>query len=165
MNYMKLIFKQKMFSWFDSYNVFDEHRNKVFEVKGKLAWGHCQKIYDSHGDEVGMVKEKIVSITPQFNIYKRGKKIGQIKRKIFHLLGPGYDINFLGWKVNGNIIEWNYTIKDSHNDVVATISKELFNLTDTYVLNIRKPEDALYVLMFAIAMDAEKDSRKNNVDD
>ena len=32
-------------------------------------------------------------------------------------------------------------------------------MTDTYVLDISKPEDALYVLMFVLAIDAEKCSR------
>ena len=42
---------------------------------------------------------------------------------------------------------------------VAAISKELLHWTDTYVLDIAKPEDALYVLMFVLAIDAEKCSR------
>ena len=46
---MKLLFKQKMFSWFDSYDIFDEEGNTVYTVKGQLAWGHCLKIFDAEG--------------------------------------------------------------------------------------------------------------------
>lgn len=42
---------------------------------------------------------------------------------------------------------------------IASISKELLNLTDTYVLDVADPADALYVLMFVLAVDAEKCSR------
>ena len=37
--------------------------------------------------------------------------------------------------------------------------KEPFHWTDTYVLDITDPKDALYVLMFVLAIDAEKCSR------
>lgn len=38
---MKLLFKQRMFSWFDSYDIYDENDNTVYVVKGQLSWGHC----------------------------------------------------------------------------------------------------------------------------
>ena len=44
---MKLLFKQKMFSWLDSYDIYNEQGEVVFTVKGQLDWGHCLKIYDS----------------------------------------------------------------------------------------------------------------------
>ncbi len=45
---------------------------------------------------------------------------------------------------------------------IAVISKELFHMTDTYVLDIADPENALYVLMFVLAIDAEKCSRNQH---
>ena len=34
---MKLLFKQRFFSWFDSYDIYDEAGNTMFVVKGE----HC----------------------------------------------------------------------------------------------------------------------------
>ena len=45
-------------------------------------------------------------------------------------------------------------------ETVATVSKELLQWTDTYVLDIVDPADALHVLMFVLAIDAEKCSAK-----
>ena len=42
---MKLLFKQRMFSWFDSYDIYNEAGDAVYEVKGVLSWGHCLKIF------------------------------------------------------------------------------------------------------------------------
>jgi len=36
---MKLLFRQRIFSWFDSYDIYDENGNTVYVVKGQLAWG------------------------------------------------------------------------------------------------------------------------------
>lgn len=36
---MKLLFKQRFFSWFDSYDIFDEFDNVVFTVRGAVKLG------------------------------------------------------------------------------------------------------------------------------
>ena len=39
---MKLYFKQRLFSWFDSYDIYDyDTGDVVYTVEGQLAWGHC----------------------------------------------------------------------------------------------------------------------------
>ena len=50
---MKLLFKQRLFSWFDSYDIYDEFGNTVYVVKGQLSWGHKLVIYDADGNEIG----------------------------------------------------------------------------------------------------------------
>ena len=34
---MKLLFRQRFFSWFDSYDIYDEDGNTVYVVKGQLS--------------------------------------------------------------------------------------------------------------------------------
>ena len=34
---MRLYFKQRFFSWLDSYDIFDENGNTVFTVEGQLS--------------------------------------------------------------------------------------------------------------------------------
>ena len=156
---MKLILKQKMFSWLDSFDVYGEDRKVLYKVKGELSLGHKLKIFSPQGDELGEVHQKLISVTPTFELYEKGKKIGSIKKKLFKLFGSAYSIESLGWTAKGNFSEWNYSIKDSNGKLVATIGKQIFNLTDTYVLDVADPQDALHVLMFVIAIDAEKCSR------
>ena len=43
---MKLLFKQRLFSWFDSYDIYDEAGNTVYVVKGQFSWGHKLAIYE-----------------------------------------------------------------------------------------------------------------------
>ena len=158
---MKLLFRQKMFSVLDSFDVYGEDGNIAYKVRSELALSHKLKIFSPQGDELGVVHEKIISITPTFELYERGKKIGGIKKKLFKLFGSEYSIDSLGWTAKGNFTEWNYSINDSNGNLVATIGKQLLNLTDTYVLDIVNPQQALHVLMFVIAIDAEKCSRGN----
>ena len=52
------------------------------------------------------------------------------------------------------IMAWDYDVTDASGRAVAHLSKELFHLTDTYVLEIAEAQDALLVLMIALAIDA-----------
>lgn len=155
---MKLLFRQRMFSWFDSYDIFDEFGNTVYTVKGQLAWSHCLKIFDAYQREVGTVKERVFSFLPTFEMYLGERYVGSI-RKRFSLFKPQYEIDCNGWQITGSFMEWDYTICRADGTVAATVSKELFNWTDTYSIDVANPEDALCALMFVLAIDAEKCSR------
>lgn len=155
---MKLLFKQRFFSWFDSYDIYDEAGETVFEVRGQLSWGHCLKIFDREGREVGTVKEKVLTFLPKFELYTAGGYIGCISKE-FSLFKPRYDIDCNGWHVEGNFLEWDYTIFAPDGRVVAVVTKELFHWTDTYVIDVCDPGDALCALMLVLAIDAEKCSR------
>ena len=158
---MKLLFRQRFFSWFDSYDIYDENENTVYTVKGQLSWGHCLQIYDVAGREVGTVKERVFTFLPKFELYEGPQYIGCLSKE-FSFLKPCYNIDFNGWEIQGSFMEWDYTIATSDGRKVAVISKELFHMTDTYILDIADPKDALHVLMFVLAIDAEKCSRNRH---
>ena len=155
---MKLLFKQRFFSWFDSYDIYDETGNVIYTVKGQLSWGHKLVIFDAAGNEVGMVVQKVLTFLPRFDIYERANYIGCISKE-FSFFRPHYNIDYNGWHIDGTFMEWDYNIADRNGRPIACISKELFHMTDTYVIDVSNPQDALYALMFVLAIDAEKCSR------
>jgi len=157
---MKLVFKQRFFSWFDSYDIYNEVGETVYVVKGQLSWGHCLKIFDPSGNEVGTVKEQVLTFLPKFEMYQGQRYIGCISKELT-FLKPRYNIDCNGWHMEGNFLEWDYNILNSAGQQVAAISKELFNLTDTYSIEVYNPQDALCTLMLVLAIDAEKCSRND----
>ena len=157
---MKLLFKQRMFSWFDSYDIYDEYGEIKYIVKGQLSWGHLLKIYDRNNQEVGYIKERILTFLPKFEIYVKDNYLGCINKELSFFM-PKYNIDFNGWNIEGNWLEWDYNILDYNGQTIANISKQLFNLTDTYVIDVQDESNALYALMLVLAIDAEKCSRRN----
>ena len=157
---MKMLFKQRFFSWFDSYDIYDASGRTLYTVRGQLAWGHCLKIYDAAGREVGEVKERILTWLPKFEIYRGSQYVGCISRE-FTFFRPKYFIDCNGWQVEGDFWEWDYRIVNQSGRQIATVSKELFNWTDTYVIDVADSADALYALMLVLAIDAEKCSRRD----
>ncbi|MCD8189605.1 MAG: LURP-one-related family protein [Clostridiales bacterium] len=155
---MKLLFRQRLFSWFDSYDIYDEAGESVFTVEGQLSWGHCLHILDQNGVHVGTVRERVMSLLPRFELYEAGNYLGSFRKELT-FLRPRFELDFNGWTVQGEVFEWDYRIWDRDGRQVATVSKELFHLTDTYVIDVADPEDALHALMVVLAIDAEKCSR------
>lgn len=157
---MKLLFKQRMFSWFGSYDIYDEAGNTVFTVKGQLAWGHCFKIFDASGRELGTVRQRILTFLPKYEIYRGESYVGCITKE-FTLFKPKFNIDFNGWYVEGSFWEWDYSVCSATGGEIAVVSKEIWNWTDTYSIDVGNSDDALNVLMLVLAIDAEKASRSS----
>ena len=99
---MKLLFKQRLFSWLDSYDIYYEDGSVAYTVKGQLAWGHCLKIFDPEGYEIGTVKEKVLTWMPRFEVYLGEQYIGSISKE-FTWFKPKYNIDFNGWQIQGRM--------------------------------------------------------------
>ncbi len=160
---MKLYFKQRMFSWFDSYDIYymndgEETGAVAYTVEGKLAWGHCLHILDPQGRHIATVQQQVLTFLPKFDMYVGDEYVGTI-RKEFTFLRPSFNLDYNGWRVEGSFMEWDYAIVDGSGSQVAAVSKELFHWTDTYVIDVADERDALYALMVVLAIDAEKCSR------
>lgn len=158
---MKLLFKQRFFSWFDSYDIFDENENIIFTVEGKLSWGHKLHILDRHGLHIGTVKEKVLTFLPKFELYENEQYIGEIKKE-FTFFVPKFKLDFKGWHIEGDIFSWNYEMRNDSGSLVATAQKRLFNWTDTYEIDVFNERDSLYALMVVLAIDAAKCNQNKN---
>ena len=152
---MKLLFKQRLFSWFDSYDIYDESGRAVFTVEGKPSWGHKLHILNAQGGHIGTVKQVVLTFLPKFELYVGEQYVGS-NHKEFTFFKPRFQVDCNGWQVEGDLWGWDYRIRDGYGRTVAAVSKELFNWTDTYSLDVADSRDALLVLMVALAIDAEK---------
>ena len=138
--------------------VVDDSGAVAFTVEGKLAWGHCLHILDPMGRHIATVKQQVFTFLPKFDLYIGEQCVGTICKE-FTFLRPSFTLDCKGWRMEGSFMEWDYTILDAQNRQVATVSKELFHWTDTYVIDVAEEQDALYALMIVLAIDAEKCSR------
>ena len=63
---MKLLFKQRFFSWFDSYDVYDEYGERVFTVEGKLGWDYT--VTGAHGECIATIEKELLHFTDTYSI-------------------------------------------------------------------------------------------------
>jgi len=152
---MKLFIKQRAFSWFDNYKIFDEDGNPMYSIRGELSWGHCLRMYDTDDSEVCMVREKPDTLLPKFEMYIGGTYIGCISKEP-DVAKNVYTIDFNGWRIESDLMENDFQIYNGTGYQIASMTKEVLNPADTYQIKITSPQDELYVLMLMVAIDAEK---------
>lgn len=151
---MELQIKQRVFSWSDTYDIYDESGEARYYVKAEVfSFGHQIHVYDKRsGNEVGSIHQKLFRFMPEFEIVIGGRTVGSI-RKEFSFLRPRYHVDFCGWDVAGDFMGWDYTAYQGGREVLS-VSKELFRWGDTYVLRYQSIYDEIPGLMLVIAIDA-----------
>lgn len=152
-NNMKLLIKQRVFSWTDTYDVYDGMGEPKYYVKADfLSFGHSLRIYrHDTNEEIGLIKEKVFTFLPAAEVYVNGRLLGTI-RKEFTFFVPKYTITYNGWQIEGDFMGWDYEVRNRRG-TVASISKQLFRFGDTYEIDISDPADELDALMTVITID------------
>ncbi len=153
---MKLLFREKAFSWLGSYEITDEDRNMIFKVKGQPSIKRTLNIYDGQDNYLGKVTEKMISLTPHYKLYDGDNEIGEVIKEI-SLARPKFVLNCNKWKMTGDLIKMNYKLTDGKNKIMSAHKRAIKLIDDVYELDIENEENALYCVMIMLAMDAAMD--------
>lgn len=151
---MQLLIKQKVFSWADSYDIYDESGEARYFVQAEFfTLGHQIHVYDKRsGLEVGSIHQKLLTFLPRFEIVVGGLPMGTVRREL-SFLRPSYYVDYFGWDIVGDFFGWEYEVHNE-NALVMSVSKQLFRWGDTYVLNYSRIEDEIPGLLLVLAIDA-----------
>lgn len=151
---MELLIKQRVFSWTDSYDVYDETGLAKYFVKAQFfSLGHQIHVYDKRtGEEVGSIHQKLFTLLPTFEIRQKGRILGTIRKK-FTIFSQNYLVDYRNWDVEGDFLGWDYRVFQNDMPVLA-ITKEWLTWGDTYRIQYLNPEDELAGLLLVIAIDA-----------
>lgn len=150
---MRLLIKQRVFSWSDTYDVYDEEGNAKYFIKNEIfSFFHRIHVMDVNGNEIGMIKQEFAFFLPRFEIEIGGRPYGSIEKE-FSFFHPKYELDYNGWRCEGDFLAWDYDVYEGCS-TVAHISKELFHWGDTYMIDIANPTDEIVALMLVIAIDA-----------
>ena len=105
---MRLMIKQRVFAWTDTYDIYDEWGNKKYFVKSEaFRLTHQVHVYDIAGNEIGLISQRLFTFLPTFDISVGGRPCGSI-RKEFTFFKPSYSIEYGGWQCDGDFLSWNY---------------------------------------------------------
>lgn len=117
---MRLLIKQRVFSWTDSYDVYDENENPKYFVKAEFfSLGHQLHVYDRNNHELGVIRQRLLTFLPAFEIEIGGRVRGEI-RKQFSFFKPRYEIDYNGWRVEE--IFWDGIMMYTMDAAVSSIS-------------------------------------------
>lgn len=151
---MQLCIRQRVFSWTDTYDVYDASGTPRYFVKAEFfTLGHQIHVYDKQtGREVGSIHQRLFTFLPTFDIIIDGTPQGKIRRK-FTMFTHEYDVDYHGWQVYGNFFGWDYRVSQG-SAAVLEVRKEIFHWADTYVLEYANPAYEIPGLLLVLAIDA-----------
>ena len=143
---MQLLIKQRVFSWSDTYDIYDEQGNQKYFVKNEfISLGHRLHVYDAAHNEIGFIKQKLFCFLPTFEIEWNGQLMGHIEKR-FALFRPKYDVDFMGWRAEGDFMGWDYDVYEACSAVVH-VHKKLLSWGDTYYWCWRSMRQTVHKIM------------------
>ena len=149
---MRLLIREKVFSWSDRFTVMDEGGSVRYSVEGQMfSWGKKLRIYDLAGQEVAYIEQKVMSFMPRYRVYVGEFLVCEVQRE-FSFFRPRYTVLGAGWDVEGEFWEHNYTVTKNGAPAVI-IQKEWMTWGDCYTLDFTDPNDELYGLALVLAID------------
>lgn len=149
---MKLYIKQKVFSFSDSFNVYDQWGKVVYTVQGKMfSIGKKLYVFDTFEREVAYIEQKVLSFLPKYFVYVNGNQVAEII-KHFTFFTHKYSVAGLGWDVNGDFLAHDYQITQNGN-YIASIKKQWLSFGDCYEIDIDEHGDTTVALAVVLAID------------
>lgn len=151
---MELLIKQRVFSWTDSYDVYDESGAEKYFVKAEFfSLGHQIHVYrKATGEKLGSVKQRLFTLLPTFDILIGDRTVGTIRRK-FTFFTKDYEVDFRNWDVEGDFLGWDYNVVQGSKRIMS-ISKQWLAWGDTYILRYGDSANEFPGLLLVIAIDA-----------
>ena len=85
----------------------------MFSIQSAVVFhgGHKLDVYDPSGHCLATIKEEILTFMPRFSFYIDNHYIGSFQKKLSFLF-PKYVLEFNDRSIDGDFMNWNYTISD-----------------------------------------------------
>ena len=159
--------RQKIFALGQDFYIENQSGQKAFKVDGKvLRIRDTLKFKDLQGNTLCQIQQKIARIRDTMDVDgPDGKPVASVKKAIITpirdrwtvKIGAGPDL-----KVQGNILDHEYTISDGSKKV-AEVSKKWFRLRDTYGVEVAPGQNDVIILAVTVAVDMMAHAGRTNV--
>ena len=165
---MRYLIREKFFRLGEDSTILNEAGQPILEVDGKVLSLHSRLVIrDMSGNEVANVHRRLIALRPTYEISRAGQELATVRK---HLISPfvdRYTIDVPGpddLHITGSLFEHEYTITRG-GQLVATVSKRWFSLTDTYGVDIAPYQDDVLILASVLALDLAEDRERESHED
>lgn len=146
-----LYLSTKLLTLHQSSTIVDDNDNIVYTSKSKLITLHDRTwIYDTNQKEVAYIYRKVLTLHERRIIQMANGTKFELSNELFHLVKDITNIEGLGWKLEGNIMALNFTIKDEEGKLLALIGQKVFSLHDKYsvdIYDVSKQDEIVTILI------------------
>lgn len=158
------VIRERFFGLGDDFDITDETGQAVFRVDGKVLSVRDRLVLrDRAGREVAEVHRKLVALRPSYEISITGGPAATVRKKMFTPFRDRFTIDIPGpddLEMVGSLFDHEYSVRQGDRQV-ATVSKRLFSLRDTYAVDIVDGIDHLLILTAVLAVDLAADREQH----
>ncbi len=131
----------------------DDNDNIVYRAESQFPSIHDKTdIYAADGRHVAYFERKLLSFHEIHYVDMEDGKSFTLSNELFHLVRDVTNIEELGWILEGNILQLNFTIKDEYGELIAVVCQKMFSLHDKFAIDIYKPEYEEEVIAILITL-------------
>ena len=128
----------KVFTLHHLIEITDAEDKLVYRSETKFPSIHDKTdIYTADERHIAHVESKLSSF--HYVDMDNGKNF-TLSNEIMHIVKDVTNIEGLGWRLDGNILQLNFTIRDGNGELLAVVSQKAFSIHDKYSVDIYKPE-------------------------
>lgn len=150
---MKLFFDDKLVSWSDSFDIFDEIGRKLFRVEAKQG-AHRLTVYATSARRKNVATIRESSSNNHAVTVRHGSRFVAAVRRAASRMKQFFDLGFLGWFAQGDFADGSFSILDANARIVANVNHSFFLARDMRCIDSR-PEFYLHSLTFTLAIDVQ----------
>ena len=145
--------KQKFRLGGERFDIKDDRGVVNYQVEGSFFQiPKTFTIYDAYGEQVSEISKEFFTLLPRFTIQLRNGSNFVIRKKLTFWRDK-YEFDNLGLRIEGNIWDLNFKLRDDRDQLIAEIKKELFHLTSTYTVTVYEDSYADLVISLCVAID------------
>ena len=148
---MRFYIKQKVFSFGDKFNIFDENQNVIYRVEGKVfSISNRLAFIDQNETVLYHAQRKVFSFLPQYFIYDSNEREVVSIKKHLSFFGSKFTLTINGkpMQISGSVFAHSFVVEDQGMPIVS-IQKKYISWGDTYEISIDSDKD-LELLLFAV---------------
>jgi uncharacterized protein YxjI len=160
---MRYLVRQRILSFAASFWITDEDGNEVFHVDGQaLQLRKTFELTDRSGAVVAMIRQQLFRLRGTMDIERDGAVIATVRRANFSPFRHRYDVTLADgtvWSAAGNFADMSWELA-APDRVVGRISRQWFNVRDTYGVEVEPGEDPSLVIAIAVCIDRLREQER-----
>ncbi len=153
---MRYLVRQRIFSLAASFWITDEDGTEVSHVAGHARQLRTTfELTDSSGVVVAVIRQQLFRLRGPMDIERDGAVLATVQRAAFSLFKHRYDVTLAdgtAWLATGNFADLTWELTAAER-VIGRISRQWFNIRDTYGVEVEPGEDAALVIAVAVCVD------------
>lgn len=131
----------KVFTLHHRIEITDNDENVVYRAETKFPSIHDKTdIYTADERHVAHIERKLITLHEIHYVDMENGKSFMLSNELLHIIKDVTNIEGLGWRMEGNILQLNFTLRDENGELVAIVSQKAISLHDKYSVDIYKPE-------------------------